>query len=95
MLKAFIETLRGKEHELILEEEDVLDVLKVVNEFRVWYVNQKLSVDTCGWEDEPTKWAIYFNATSLQWCKIFNDLTDKGFSFVIKDYTGRIFLIRE
>ena len=93
-MKEIIEVLIGKTHELILEEEDVLATLKVINNHQKWYINQKLSVGSCGWEDEPTKWAIYFNASNVQWSNIIYDLMNEGLSLIIKDYTGRIHLIR-
>lgn len=93
-MNEFIEALFGRTRELILEEEDVIETLKVVNESRRWFIRHSLSVDTCGWEDQPTKWAIYFNATTIQWSEIIGSLMDKGFSLVIRDHTERIHLIR-
>lgn len=93
-MKEFIEAFIGKTHELILEEKDVIATLNVINNHQKWYINQKLAVGSCCWEDEPTKWAIYFNATSVQWSNIIHDLMESGFTLIVKDYTERIYLIR-
>lgn len=94
-MKELIEAFIGKTHELILEEEEVLPTLKVINNHQKWYIKQKLAVGNCGWEEEPNKWAIYFNASSVQWSNIIYDLNDEGFTLIVKDYTGRIYLTRD
>jgi GH43 family beta-xylosidase len=91
----FIEAIRGKTHELILEANEVLDTLCVINNHQRWYINQKLAVGNCEMEEGDTKWYIYFNATSWQWKSIINDLTEKGFVLEIRDSTKRIHLIRK
>lgn len=94
-MRKFIERYVGATHVLILEEKDVLEVLSVINDHGKPYISQSLSVMNCGWEDEPTKWGIDFNATSNQWSSIIDTLMDKGFLLVIKDCTGYIHLIRD
>lgn len=94
-MKELFEAFFGKEHELVLEEEDVLATLNVINNHRSWYINQKLAVGNCGWDDEPNKWAIYFNASNVNWSAIVHALMDEGFTLEVRDHTGRIYLIRE
>ena len=93
-MKTIIETIRGKMHDLVLEESEVLETLRVVNAYQKWYIDQKLAVGHCEWDDEPTKWYLSFNATSNQWKHIVNDLTIRGYVLEIRDHSENLYLIR-
>lgn len=93
-MTTIIETIRGKMHDLILEDNEVLETLCVVNAYQKWYIDQKLAVGNCGWENEPTKWYVNFNATSKQWKHIVNDLTARGYVLEIRDHSENLYLTR-
>ena len=90
-----IDFLRGREHEIILDESEVLDTLRVINTHQRWSINQKLAVGDCEWDFDATKWYIYFSATNWQWKLIINDLSEKGYTLEIRDNTERVYLIRK
>ena len=74
-----------KRHYLIVDEGNVLEVLRKIDEQIVWYVNQNLSIDNCGWADDPKKWFIHFNASENQWMLIIDELEKSGYDLVIKN----------
>jgi hypothetical protein len=95
IMKKAIDKLVVKRHYLIVEGRDVLETLGVVNEHRVFYINQKLAVGECGWAQYPTKWFIHFDASDDQWASIIGHLHNKGFELVIKERPKDIFVIRK
>ena len=64
-----------KTREFIVEEKDVIDVLKAINKHLGWLDGQ---VGNCGWAEEPTKWFITFDATDKKYGRIINDLNEIG-----------------
>jgi len=63
---------------LIVEEQDVTTVLKVINEHQGFFSNNNKLVGNCGWEEEPSKWFIYFYASEREWGHIAKDLSEFG-----------------
>ena len=61
--------------EFILEEEHVVNVLKVINKHRKLYGYR---IGNCGWSDMPTKWFIMFDVTDKTYGKIVRDLRRIG-----------------
>ena len=74
-----------KRHYLIVNEGNVLEVLRVIDEQRLWYVNQNLRIDNCGWADDRKKWFIHFDSSEDQWMSIIDGLESRGFDLVIKN----------
>lgn len=73
-----------KRHYLIVDEKNVLEVLREIDKQIVWYINQSLSIDNCMWADDPTKWFINFNASEDQWMSIIDGLEEIGYDLFIK-----------
>lgn len=65
-----------REREFIVEEQDVMDVLKAINE-HLGYLNG--SIGNCGWGDgEESKWFIMFYARDGKYQKIVSTLQEIG-----------------
>lgn len=73
-----------KRHYLIIEEKNVMEILKVLDSINKRYVDFRLEIGNCGWADEPTKWFIHFDASNSQWKSIVTTLNDK-FDLCIKN----------
>ena len=74
-----------KRHYLIVNEGNVLEVLRVIDKQNVWYVKQNLSIDNCGWADDRKKWFIHFDTSDNQWMSIIDGLEERGFDLVIRN----------
>lgn len=68
-MKNFISRFIYRDHEIFMNEEDVMDALKTLNCNGIYDVN----VGNCGWEDKR-KWFIYFTANDLAWESIIDTL---------------------
>lgn len=82
-MKNLLKKVIIKRHYLILEEKDVIKTLDVINRHETVFINQKLVVGNCGW-DETTKWFIHFSASESQWESIKDDLKKKGLNNIFK-----------
>ena len=61
-----------RNREIIVDEKDLIDVLKVINSHLGWLDGQ---VGNCGWvNDESSKWFVTFLATDKKYGKIMNEL---------------------
>lgn len=67
-----------KRRNLIVEENDVTTVLVAINAHQGFFSNDNKIVKNCGWEDDPTKWVIKFNASDKEWGLMATDLSDIG-----------------
>ena len=63
---------------LIVEENDVTLVLSVVNSHQGFFSNDNKIVRNCGWDTDPTKWVIKFNASEREWGLMAEDLSKLG-----------------
>lgn len=68
-MKNFISRFIYRNHEIFMNEEDVMDALKTLNYNGIYDVD----VGNCGWKDER-KWFIYFTANDLAWESIIDTL---------------------
>lgn len=77
-----------KRHYLIVEEADVMTVLKVLDEIKrnssIFSVYMDMEIGSCDWEDEPSKWFVHFDATTKQWRKMLENLEQKGYRVILK-----------
>ena len=65
-----------KDRDFIVEEKDVMDVLKVINNHLHYLDGQ---VGNCGWGGSlETKWFISFKATDKKYICIVDDLKEIG-----------------
>lgn len=72
---------------LIIEEENVTDILKVI--FRL--TKGTVEVDECGWKDLPSKWFVQFYVTEEVWDEVKTKLKNGNFKEiqeVLKDSFG-------
>lgn len=68
-MKNFISRFIYRNHEIFMNEEDVMDALKTLNYNGIYDVD----VGNCGWADER-KWFIAFTANDLAWESIIETL---------------------
>lgn len=59
---------------IIMDEQDVTKVLKVVNKHVKITCDQGLFVQECGWNEFPEKWFILFYSTKKQWEPISQEI---------------------
>lgn len=59
-----------KRRHLVMEEENVMKVIKVLNNHKLY---REISIGNCGWED-TSKWFIHFDASRKQWNSIVTEL---------------------
>lgn len=78
-----------KFRELIIEENDLMDVLRVVN-LNFGYLDG--SVGNCGWRDEPTKWFITFYANNKKYGRLMNDLNKLGYFKLTVNEQGKTYV---
>ena len=64
-----------KTRQFIVDEEDVMFVLKAVSNCQDWFDG---STGNCGWADEPNKWFVTFRATDKQYVNIIKKLREFG-----------------
>ena len=70
--------LYQKRRSLVVEDKDVTLVLDVINRHQGFFSNDSKIVKNCGWEGQPSKWVIKFNASEREWGKIAVDLNALG-----------------
>ena len=68
----FLDKFITKRHHIIVEEVDIVNVLKVVN--KCHRTSPDISVGNCGWADDSNKWFIHFTTTNSKWDSIRKDL---------------------
>jgi len=71
-IKTAIDRFVPVRHELVVNEEDVVNTLKVIQRYHK--VVPDMAVGNCGWADDPEKWFIFFDTTNHVWEHIRNDL---------------------
>ena len=67
-----IDNLITERHRLIVEECDVIRVLRTINAQHKSVPEMK--VGSCGWVDDPSKWFIFFTTTRAKWDKLVKEL---------------------
>lgn len=77
-----------KRRHLIVEEEDVMTVLKVFNKvnhsFKIGIL-MNMEIGNCGWAKEPSKWFINFDATNKKWKAIIAALKKEGHNIFLEE----------
>ena len=85
-----------KRHYLTVEEANVMDALKAIDEIkrssRIHKV-MNMELGNCGWKDEPATWFINFDVTDNQWKKIMGILRDTGYQIVLRE-DDRLYLTK-
>jgi hypothetical protein len=69
-MKNLLKSMKTRRHHLILDELDVIRVLRVLNKHKIY---RHISIGNCGWED-TTKWFIHFDATDRLWDILIDEL---------------------
>lgn len=67
-----------KRRTLVVEEKDVTTVLTAINQHQGFFSNDSKIVRNCGWENEPEKWVVKFNASEREWGRMAEDLHKLG-----------------
>lgn len=67
-----------KKRYLIVEEKNVTLALTLINRHQGFFSNDNKIVKNCGWESDPSKWVIKFNASDREWSRIAEDLSSLG-----------------
>lgn len=67
-----------KKRNLIVDEADVTLVLTAINDHQGFFSNDNKIVRNCGWESDPSKWVIKFNASDREWGSMAEDLNNIG-----------------
>lgn len=83
-----IDNVVAKRHHLIVEEKDVMSLLKVfdnVNRSSRLVHTMNMEIGNCGWANEPTKWFIRFDTTDRKWKKILAELSHINRKLVLKE----------
>lgn len=77
-----------RRHYLILDESNVMSMLKVLDEvnretrFRVL---MDMEIGNCGWSDEPNMWFMHFTETNKQWKSTIAKLNAIDFEVVLTE----------
>ena len=77
-----------KRRYLVVEERDVTFVLTAINHHQGFFSNDNKIVKNCGWENDPSKWIIKFNASEREWGLMTTDLCKVGAITVIVKPSG-------
>ncbi len=74
MIKENLLMLFSKDHKMIVDENEIVSVLKAL-EIRPEVLKQSgLSVRHAGWENKPERWIIKFRVLNHRWSKISKEL---------------------
>lgn len=96
MFKKFIDCIVIKRRYLVVDECDVMNVLRCVNfingESKILIMN-KMEIGNCGWVDEPDKWFIHYNASNKQWHKLIEYMGLKNYRILLNQ-EERLYLMR-
>ena len=88
MFRHFLGDLFTKRRYLIVDEDDVVNLLKVFGEvnckFRIC-IPMNMEIGSCGWAEEPTKWFVHFDATNKKWRAIIKTLRDAKREIVLRE----------
>lgn len=71
-MKNLLNKILTRRCHLVVEEEDIIRVLKVINKHHRLVPN--MAIGNCGWGDDTKKWFIHFKTTEYKWELIRNDL---------------------
>lgn len=71
-MKNLLNQVVTKRCHLVLEEQDVINTLKMINKHH--RIVPDMAVGNCGWADDPNKWFIHFTTTRAKWNVIRNEL---------------------
>ena len=63
---------------LIVEESDVTTVLMAINRNRGFFSSKDVTAGNCGWEKDPSKWYVHFDASDKEWRRITSELCKFG-----------------
>ena len=71
-MRKLLDKIMTRRCHLVVEEDDVIRVLKVINKHHKLVPN--MSVGNCGWGDDTKKWFIHFTTTKHKWDLIRTEL---------------------
>lgn len=72
MLDDIMARFTFKRFHLIMEEGDVISVLKNIQHHHKTIPD--MAVGNCGWADDPSKWFVHFSTSEFKWNLIRKDL---------------------
>ena len=70
-MEKLLDLVLVKRRHLYVNEKNLTNLLKVLNRH---YVINNISVGNCGWEDDPDKWFVNFDACNKKWDEIRSEL---------------------
>lgn len=88
IMKTLVNNFVSVRNTLIVEERDVLTVLRVLDGIKN---NSKLhkwsnmEIGSCDWSDEPTKWFVSFTVTRNQWRLMIRKLHNEDHGIILKE----------
>lgn len=62
-MNSLIDRIVTKRRHLVVEEQDVINTLKVINSHKIY---TDIAVGNCGWAD-TSKWFIHFTTSNATW----------------------------
>ena len=87
-MEALLRKFRVDRHYMVVDEGDLIEILKVVTNTSSWFINQQIKVDNgvLVRMKYETKCAIEFSVSDEQWSSIISELKDKGYILLVDDY---------
>ena len=70
----------------VVEESDVMTVLKVLHNIKRksrFHLLMEMEIGNCGWANKPEAWFIHFGSTTGQWRKFITTLEEEGYTMVV------------
>ena len=80
------ENIVQKRRYLIVDEANVMTVLKVLDDIKhvsKFYYAKVMEIGNCHWANDPEAWFIHFEATSGQWRKMIAVLKEQGYTLIL------------
>lgn len=90
-----LKNLRKRRHDLIVEESDIMSVLRVfdsINRNCRFDILMNMEIRNCCLVKEPTKWFISFESRDYKWKTIIKELGKKHFYIILKE-NGELYLV--
>lgn len=86
-----------RRHRLILDDSDILTMLKVLDDIKResrFYIAMDMEIGNCGWADEPEKWFMFFDETNKQWKSTIAKLNAIGYQLVLNEM-DKFYLVKK
>lgn len=74
MIKKLVKKLICKEHKIIANDEELVTILKVLDECNV----HEFNIETCNWTGQ-TDWCVQFEISDMMWVYVVDELKKEGF----------------